>query len=253
VRWLQDLTHSAGRSDVDNLIHLALTRGRSAGMVQVQGRSAPIRYLQLLVSQLHSPAGAQAQTDPRDLVVEGWDITPLVSQHDDLGMRSLRDSLTGTESRTAFTARLDHDLNRSSIGGHRVALLLASVESCTDRVTGSEGDQGNHVLVTLAARFTTTLRPGDTLGRTAADEFGVICPGIADWPALSAVLDRLRAVAGNPIQFSGKDLQATVSIGAIFADEVGHGGGRASALLAHAGHRMFLDKSSERPAPRPTV
>jgi GGDEF domain-containing protein len=248
VYWLEDLTHDTAQPSVTSLIDLAVSRGRSAGKVRVCGSEATAaRQFQLLLTRIDDPSPARPRTAGAALVrAQGWDITSVFSADHQRGAEERPDSLTDLESRSAFTIRLDDVLAREHGNGHAVALLLAEIGVLGRADETVSRDLGERSRRAVAERLRAVLRQGDVFGLVAPDVYGVICRCVCDWPTLSPVLDRLRAVAVQPIQVSGQDVQITVSVSAIFADEVAHGRPTAVALLAAADRLMPGMKLAER-------
>lgn len=241
---VEDLVHAASQALVRALIEQAVRQGRSEGTVQWAGPgTAPARYCHLVLSHDEDPYAANGSNPTPEILVQGWDVTVLVRRQQELEAQAFRDPVTGVSSRWAFMNRLQHELDHSRGTGNRVALLFADVDrfKLVNDTFGHEA--GDCVLATIAARFQSSLRPGDTLGRIGGDEFAAICPSTAGWTAISSVMDRLRAAAAEPIMLTAGVVEVTVSIGAAFADEVALG---ATALMAQADARMFLAKAARR-------
>jgi GGDEF domain-containing protein len=149
------------------------------------------------------------------------------------------------ESRSAFTIRLDEVLAREHGNGHGVALFLAEIGvlgGADEIVSGELGDRARRA---VADRLRAVLRQGDVLSLVAPDVYGVICHCVGDWPTLTLVLDRLRAVALQPVPVFDQDVRITISVSAILADEVTHGL-TAVELLAAADEWMPGTKLAER-------
>jgi two-component system, cell cycle response regulator len=243
---IEDLIHASSRSEIRRLIAQVVDQGRSEGVVRVtENGSAPARYYQMVLCRAEDHYVPDVPTSIRasSLLVQGWNVTTLIQRQQELEARALRDALTGVSSRWAFMARLEHELERSRQTGQRVALLFADVDRFKQVNDNYGHEAGDSVLAEIAARFRATLRPSDVLGRIGGDEFAVICPSTPDWAAVSSVMDRLRAIAAQPISVAGGTVQLTVSIGAAFADEVDLG---ISALMARADARMFGVKAAGR-------
>jgi diguanylate cyclase (GGDEF)-like protein len=69
------------------------------------------------------------------------------------------------------------------------------------------------VLVTVAERLRTVVRPEDDVVRLGGDEFAVVCPG-AGVDGARAVADRLVAVVSEPVELpGGPTVAVTASVG----------------------------------------
>ena len=95
---------------------------------------------------------------------------------------------------------------------------------------------GDAVLVAVARRLESALRPGDTLARLGGDEFVALVAGVADQAALAAVAARLEASLAEPITVDGRALDVGVSVGGACADTDGPD---TEALLHHADAAMY--------------
>jgi diguanylate cyclase (GGDEF)-like protein len=130
-------------------------------------------------------------------------------QHD-----ALHDSLTGLPNRTLFMDRVHQTLQRLRRDSHATcAVLFMDVDRfklVNDSLSHAVGDK---LLVALAARLATAVRPGDTVARLGGDEFAVLLQEIGDpaEPLLVAgrILDGLRP----SFDIDGHDLFSSISIG----------------------------------------
>lgn len=76
---------------------------------------------------------------------------------------------------------------------------------------------GDHLLVTVAQRMRSALRPDDLLARLGGDEFAILCPGIADEASVGIVADRLLDAIRPPVVFGGTSFAPDMSIGIALA------------------------------------
>ncbi len=95
---------------------------------------------------------------------------------------------------------------------------------------------GDALLVAVADRLRTCLRPGDVLARLGGDEFAAVCPGVATEAEATAVADRLLAAVHRPADLGAVTLTPGISIG-IAVDPSGAVGEQA--LLAAADAAMY--------------
>ena len=216
-----------------------MCREQSAGVVAVQGSQASlaVRHLQLLLNRngervlSHAPdVGASSVS------VQDWDISPrYFGQQEHRRSDAMQDQMIGVENLTAFTACLDNELARGHRTNERLALLVAEV----GLPAGDDGTLGRDVVervrIAMAQRLRLAVGASDTVMRVNTESFAIICRSICGWPALSLLLERLHTLDREPVGLSGEDVWGAVSVGAIFADEVGHGQVSARALLRHVG------------------
>ena len=102
------------------------------------------------------------------------------ASEDALRHRALHDPLTKLPNRTLMEDRLRLALARSRRSGSRTGLLYLDIDrfkAINDTFGHLVGDR---LLIAVAHRLSSTLRPGDTLARVAGDEFLVVCEDISD-------------------------------------------------------------------------
>jgi diguanylate cyclase (GGDEF)-like protein len=87
------------------------------------------------------------------------------------------------------------------------------------RVNDAHGHAaGDAVLVELAERLRTVVRPADTVARLGGDEFGVVCEEV-DEPAALVLAERLREAGRQPVTVAGTEHGLTASIGVTLGRE----------------------------------
>ena len=127
---------------------------------------------------------------------------------------ALHDGLTGLPNRTLFMDRVDQSLLRATRDpGAACAVLFLDVDRfklVNDSISHVVGDK---LLMALAARLATALRPGDTVARLRGDEFAVLLEDIADPAEAMLVATRMLRSLDPPFAIGGHDLFASVSIG----------------------------------------
>jgi diguanylate cyclase (GGDEF)-like protein/PAS domain S-box-containing protein len=148
------------------------------------------------------------------VAVEGIarDITERKTFETELAHRALHDALTGLPNRALVLDRLGHAGARLRVG-ERLAVLLLDVDrfKLVNETYGQPA--GDQLLVELGRRLAATARPGDTVGRFAADEFVVLCEGLnGDRDALG-LAERLMDATRRPFEIEGRLLTLTTSIG----------------------------------------
>jgi diguanylate cyclase (GGDEF)-like protein/PAS domain S-box-containing protein len=136
-------------------------------------------------------------------------IAQLRLQHD-----ALHDSLTGLPNRTLFVDRVNQFLQRArrdpSAGCAVLFLDIDRFKLVNDSLSHAVGDQ---LLIALAARLTSALRPGDTVARLGGDEFTVLLGDITDPDAAGVVVGRVLQSLEQVFTVDGNDLFVSASIG----------------------------------------
>ncbi|HWP20098.1 MAG TPA: EAL domain-containing protein [Burkholderiaceae bacterium] len=153
------------------------------------------------------------------------------------------DALTGLPNRRLLELRLRHAVREAAERGEQVAVLLMDLDrfkTINDSLGHLVGDQ---LLQAIAHRLRDTLRPVDTVGRLAGDEFAMVLPGLqapADAARLAALL--IEEVS-KPYAVDEMELRVTPSVGiSLYPD---HGDGP-DALLGRAAAAMYQAKSQGR-------
>ncbi|MEM9543274.1 MAG: EAL domain-containing protein, partial [Cyanobacteria bacterium P01_E01_bin.42] len=128
------------------------------------------------------------------------------------------DSLTDLPNRAAFIDRLWHTMRRAKRrGGYLFAVLFLDLDwfkVVNDSLGHSLGDI---LLVKMARRLESCLRPSDTLARLGGDEFTILLEDLEGWKdaieITETILDRLR----SPFDLEGREVFTNTSIGIAFS------------------------------------
>jgi diguanylate cyclase (GGDEF)-like protein len=129
---------------------------------------------------------------------------------------ALHDALTGLPNRILLLERLEHAFHRSRRSGLTSAVFFVDLDGFKN-VNDSFGHRiGDELLVAVAQRLSTILRPGDTLARVSGDEFVIVCEDLADPAQADAIVSRLDTALRPPLLVSGIETNVTASIGIAF-------------------------------------
>ena len=149
------------------------------------------------------------------------------------------DALTRLANRAAFNEAVAAALTGD------VALLLLDLDDFKT-VNDTLGHQvGDALLMTVADRLRTAVRPGDTVARLGGDEFVVLLPDIGE-ADLHAFADRLLADLGRPVRIHDHALLVRASIGGARCPA----GGDSQRLLGDADIALYAAKDSGKSAYR---
>ncbi|MFL5826164.1 MAG: putative bifunctional diguanylate cyclase/phosphodiesterase [Thermoleophilaceae bacterium] len=157
---------------------------------------------------------------------------------DALVHQALHDSLTGLPNRSLFMDRLGHCLARSTRGMNHAAVLYIDVDafkSVNDSLGHAAGDE---LLMTVAARLDSSVRPGDTVARLGGDEFVVLLEEVESPHEASRVAERVLEELRKPCTLHGQELIVTASIG------IATGFEGAAELVRNADVAMYRAKST---------
>jgi diguanylate cyclase (GGDEF)-like protein len=127
--------------------------------------------------------------------------------------RALHDPLTDLPNRSLFTNRLAEAVERSSKQRFSYGVLFIDLDNfkvINDSLGHTAGDE---LLVVIARRLLSCLRPADTPARLSGDEFAVVLDGIADIDDMIKVSDRIHKAVQAPVQLGVRQVYISTSIG----------------------------------------
>ena len=126
---------------------------------------------------------------------------------------ALRDGLTGLPSRVLMRQLVDRAVRASRRAGTTSAVLFIDLDRFKE-VNDTHGHGvGDALLVAVAERLTTLLRPGDSLARMSGDEFVALCEDLSDASEVDAIAVRVEAALTAPFPLAGIEVTTSASIG----------------------------------------
>ncbi|MEX0755941.1 MAG: diguanylate cyclase, partial [Actinomycetota bacterium] len=135
------------------------------------------------------------------------------SIEDQLRRRAMFDELTGLPNRVVALDRVEHALEQTRRDNDLVAALSIDIDRFS-LVNESLGrDVGDRMLIQVAHRIASAIRPGDTLARFYGDEFVVLCEGIASREDAGAVAGRISEALSTPVHEGEREVTISVSTG----------------------------------------
>lgn len=152
------------------------------------------------------------------------------------------DTLTGLVNRAEAIARLQAALEHPRTPGMHLGVLFCDVDHFKAINDARGHTAGDLTLSTVADRIRRCLRDGDTVGRTGGDEILVLLPGLHDLHEATRIADKIRDHVAEPIDYLGKTIYPTLSIGATIAIP----GEPVSAVTARADTAMYQAKNAGR-------
>jgi diguanylate cyclase (GGDEF)-like protein/PAS domain S-box-containing protein len=200
-----------------------------------------LRWLQCRAS-VHALPAEHVGTVPVRIVGTVQDITDQKVAEDALAHQALHDALTGLPNRALLLDRLERALVDTRRAGVAVVFMdLDRFKWVNDSMSHSAGDQ---LLVAVATRLASVLRPTDTLARFGGDEFVLVCEGITAEPQLLEVVDRLSQELERPFVIDGRELVMTTSMGLALAPAAAEA--EAESLIRDADTAMYRAKENGR-------
>ncbi|GAB3551134.1 diguanylate cyclase [Noviherbaspirillum agri] len=142
----------------------------------------------------------------------------LQKKNKNLRRKSLIDPLIGTWNRGAIMRILTIEAARCDKAGVPLSLIVADIDYFK-RINDSYGHPvGDTVLVKVASRLRSCIRPQEALGRYGGEEFLIVLPGSSHDTAM-AVAERMRlAIAAQPETVGTTALNLTISAGVASTD-----------------------------------
>lgn len=135
-------------------------------------------------------------------------------RQDELMRRVTTDGLTGVKNRLAFDERLGDELERSQRSGKPLTLLLCDLDNFK-QFNDKHGHQAGDLMLRAAAEaLFNGARRIDLVARYGGEEFAVIAPQCGHEGAVTIAERLRRAVRDTTIEWRGKPLSLTTSIGA---------------------------------------
>ncbi len=134
--------------------------------------------------------------------------------------RALHDPLTGLPNRVLFVDRLQQALRRYKRNNElRFAVLYFDLDRfkfVNDSLGHSAGDS---LLVSIARRLMSVIRPGDTVARMGGDEFAVLVSDIVDESDTTQVAERIHHLFQQEFSIAGRGMYSSASIGVAVATQ----------------------------------
>ena len=153
------------------------------------------------------------------------------------------DDLTELYNRRGFTLVASRRLSRSIEQGRPAGLLMVDSDNLKV-VNDTHGHQaGNRLLKHIAKGILLQLRTSDIAGRYGGDEFIVLLPDTPSGGVFEAAERMRRTIGDAKLDFFGKPVKATVSVGVACYPEDGES---VDALLAHADRGLYAAKQQGR-------
>jgi diguanylate cyclase (GGDEF)-like protein len=129
------------------------------------------------------------------------------------------DSLTGAATRSVFQERVRDDLIESRRGGCETAVLFIDVDRFKTINDNHGHEFGDHLLIEVARRISTQLRPNDVLARFGGDEFTVLLSQLATPNDAVMIAERIQQTIASSFEFGGRSIRVTASIGVAHSED----------------------------------
>ncbi len=152
---------------------------------------------------------------------------------------ALHDPLTELPNRLLLQQRLAHAALRAKRSNSNAAILFADLDHFK-HVNDTYGHLvGDELLVAVAQRLTSLVRPGDTLARVSGDEFVFLCEDLRSPDDVERLARRIDRAFAAPFVLSESEITVTASVGMAYA---GPGEEVSDQLIERADTAMYQAK-----------
>ena len=211
----------------------------SAAFVAVQGAARPFGVL-----GVHATGHRAFSSDDVHFLEAVANVLAAAAERrqaeEEIRLQSVHDALTRLPNRTLFLDRLAQALSRAERTRRTVAVLFLDIDRFKVVNDGLGHVAGDRLLMEVARRLSTIVRPGDTVARFGGDEFVVLCDDIGAVDHAVEIADRIGEALGRPFAIGGSEVIAGASVGIALAKGGKHEG--AEALVRDADAAMYRAK-----------
>jgi diguanylate cyclase (GGDEF)-like protein len=164
-------------------------------------------------------------------------------KQDETDRRLREDALTGIQNHLGIRRHLEKALHRR--GTQRIAVFFLDLDRFKPVNDQLGHDVGDKLLVEVARRLASFVRPGDAVGRLGGDEFCIVATGIAGSETAASIAERLKQAVAEPWYHDDQEILVTASVG--YALSPVSRQGNAEHMLRAADQGMYRDKGCSRP------
>jgi diguanylate cyclase (GGDEF)-like protein/PAS domain S-box-containing protein len=176
----------------------------------------------------------------RGLVLTLHDITDRRELENELKHLAFHDSLTELPNRSLFLDRVEHALARRGRHRERLAVMLIDLDDFK-LVNDSRGHSaGDALLMQVAQRLTSVVRPEDTCARLGGDEFAILVEGLLDDEEALQLAERIVQQLRLPYRIDDDLRVVGASVGVSTSDY----GFNATELLLQADLALYAAKDA---------
>lgn len=182
-----------------------------------------------------------AQNLSANLIFQMQDITDRKHAEEKLVHDAFHDALTGLPNRILFMDHLKQSVQRARRKKHFPFAVLFLDFDRFKLINDSLGHMvGDQLLIAIAGRLKTSVRPGDTVARLGGDEFTILLDDLNSSDEAIVVVRRLLHNLAEPFELSGREVFTTASVGVALSST---GYEKAEDVLRDADTAMYRAKS----------
>lgn len=175
------------------------------------------------------------------LLMLAEDVTERTSLERQLRHQAFHDPLTGLPNRELFRERLQRSLTRLGRGDLQCAVILIDLDDFKT-INDSLGHlAGDDLLMQVAQRLPSVMRPGDTVARLGGDEFAILVEDITSSAVAATVAERIAAGLQSSFDTMSSNVSISASMG--IAASALDGTSTTETLLRDADVAMYAAKA----------
>jgi diguanylate cyclase (GGDEF)-like protein/PAS domain S-box-containing protein len=153
------------------------------------------------------------------IVLNTRDMSERKVLQDQLVHEASHDSLTTLANRSLFRVRVDKVLRQNDTNQARLTVLFLDLDGFKE-VNDSLGHaMGDVLLIQVAERLRSCVRPIDTVARLGGDEFAVLIADKSSERDGTVVADRIMKALREPFKLEGREIYVGASIGIAATDQ----------------------------------
>jgi len=195
-----------GRSRLAERIRQFLGENQNASQFEwSDGDGIGARHFTVRLAQMGPFVGQTARC-----MVTLIDRTAEVETAQSLRAEMMHDSLTGLPNRVAFDEAIDVAIESGKTGFGVLILNLSRFSRINESLGSTSGDE---LLITVARRFVSALRPRDLLARVGGNEFGILVDRAEGADDIVEVARILQAALATPFRMSELEIRIDCAAG----------------------------------------
>ena len=152
-------------------------------------------------------------------VSTGRDISESIDLEKRLHELAYTDALTRLPNRLRLLEALQAHLENPAEGAPPIVLLFLDLEGFKGVNDTFGHPAGDSLLIDVARRLESGLRPTDLIARMGGDEFAILMPWIETESGIINVLDKVSRLFDVPFDIDGASVRLSANIGAAIADD----------------------------------